>query len=66
MQLKRFCFESRMFFEIYQTEQEKRCSFGMQTVRHVLSDNLNGPNARLNARLQHFLTQIQSRKTFPF
>jgi hypothetical protein len=22
--------------------------------RHVLTDNLNGPNARLNARLQNF------------
>ena len=31
----------------------------MQTVRHVLADNLNGPNVRLNARLQDFLTQIQ-------
>ena len=31
----------------------------MQTVRHVLTDNLNGPNACLNARLQDFLTEIQ-------
>ena len=38
----------------------ERCSFGMQTVRHVLTDNLNDPNARLNARLQDFLTQIHS------
>ena len=33
----------------------------MQTVRQVLTDNLNGPNARLNARLQDFLTQIHSK-----
>ena len=30
----------------------------MQTVRHVLTDNFNGPNARLNARFQEFFTQI--------
>ena len=33
----------------------------MQTVRHVLTDNLNGQKAGLNARLQVFLTQIQSK-----
>jgi hypothetical protein len=30
----------------------------MQTVRHYLTDNLNGTNARLNARLQDFLIHL--------
>ena len=29
----------------------------MQNIYHVLTDNLNGPDARLNARFQEFITQ---------
>ena len=33
----------------------------MQTVRHDLTDNLNGRNARLNERLQDFLIHTIAR-----